>query len=292
MLGTINVPTSNAGVVENKGFELSMGYNNTVGDFSYGVSGNFSFARNKIIDMQEQTFPFEFNYRTGHPIGSQYGLQSLGFFFDDADIAGSPVQTYGNVRPGDLKYKDLTNDNKIDIDDISMIGKSWLPEIVYGITFDMKYKGFDFSALVQGVENVDKKLSGSAYWEFYPNGLGKVMDHHLDRWAYFPESGVDTRASATYPRLSIEGDNTNNKAPNSDFWLKDASYLRLKSVELGYSLPANATKYLHLSNLRIYASGYNLLTFDKIKVIDPESPGDGIAYPIQRMVNMGITIQF
>ncbi|MDX9882956.1 MAG: TonB-dependent receptor [Prolixibacteraceae bacterium] len=292
MLGTANIPTGNAGIVENKGFELSMGYNNTVGDFSYGVSGNFSFARNKIIDMQEQEFPFAFNYRTGHPIGSQFGLQSIGFFNDESQISSSPVQTYGPVRPGDLKYRDLTNDNKIDIDDISMIGKSWLPEMVYGATINLAYKGFDFNALIQGVENVDKKLSGSVYWEFYPNGLGKVMEHHLDRWAYYPELGIDTRATATYPRLNIEGDNTNNKAPNSDFWLKDASYLRLKSVELGYTLPVNIVKYLHLSNLRIYASGYNLLTSDKIKVIDPESPGDGIAYPIQRIVNIGITAQF
>jgi hypothetical protein len=118
------------------------------------------------------------------------------------------------------------------------------------------------------------------------------MEHHQERWAYYPELLIDTRSTATYPRLSLEGDNTNNKAPNSDFWLKDASYLRFKSAELGYSFNHNVVKYLHMSNLRIYASGYNLFTFDKIKVIDPESSGDGIAYPIQRIVNVGITVQF
>lgn len=292
MLGTANIPTGNAGIVENKGFEVHLEYTNNVGEFRYGASGNFSFAKNKILDMQEQEYPFAFNYRTGYPIGSQFGLQSAGFFYDDADISSSPVQTYGNVRPGDLKYKDLTGDNKIDIDDISYIGKSWMPEMVYGVTLDFAYKGFDFSALIEGIGNVDKKLSGSAYWEFDPDGLGKVMEHHLDRWAYYPELGVDTRTSATYPRLSLEGDNTSNKTPNSDFWLKDASYLRFKSVELGYTLPVNVIKYLHLSKLRIYTSGYNLFTFDKIKVIDPESTGNGIAYPIQRIVNVGITAQF
>jgi len=292
MLGTTNIPTGNAGIVENKGFEVQLGYNNSIGDFWYAASGNFSFARNKIIDMQEQDYPFPFNYRTGYPIGSQFGLQSIGYFGDESEIINSPVQTYGNVRPGDLKYKDLTNDNKIDIDDIAYIGKSWLPEMVYGVTFDFGFKGFDFSALIQGVGNVEKKLSGAAFWEFYPNGLGKVMEHHMDRWAYYPELGIDTRATAKFPRLSLEGDNTNNKAPNSDFWLKDASYLRFKSAELGYTFPESVIKHLQISKLRIFASGYNLFTFDKIKVIDPESPGDGISYPIQHIVNMGITVQF
>ena len=292
MLGTMDIPTGNAGIVENKGFEIQLGYNNKIGGFSYAASGNFSFAKNKIIDQQEQDHAYPFNYTTGYPIGSQFGLQSLGFFYDDAEISSSPVQTYGTVRPGDLKYKDLTNDNKIDIDDISYIGKSWMPEMVYGFTLDLAYKGFDFSALIQGVGNVNKKLSGSAYWEFDPNGLGKVMEHHQGRWAYYPELGIDSRTTATYPRLSLEGDNTNNKAPNSNFWLKDASYLRFKSAELGYTLPASVVKYLKISKLRIFASGYNLFTFDKIKVIDPESTGTGIAYPIQRIVNVGITAQF
>jgi hypothetical protein len=292
MLGALNVPTGNAGIVENKGFEIQLEYNDKIRDFSYSASGNFSFARNKIIDQQEQDHDYAFNYTTGHPIGSQFGLQALGFFHDDAEISNNPVQTYGVVRPGDIKYKDLTDDDIIDINDIAYIGKSWMPEMVYGVTLDLAYKGFDFSALIEGVGNVEKKLSGSAYWEFDPNGLGKVMEHHLERWAYYPEIGIDTRATATYPELSLSGNNTNNKAPNSTFWLKDASYLRFKSAELGYTFPEKVVKYLTLSKLRIFASGYNLFTFDKIKVIDPESPGDGIAYPIQRIVNVGITVQF
>jgi TonB-linked SusC/RagA family outer membrane protein len=292
LLGALNVPKGNEGTVENKGFEVQLGYNNKLSEFRYGAMGNFSFARNKIIDQEEQDHAYSYNYATGHPIGSQFGLQALGFFKDDADISASPLQTYGTVRPGDIKYKDVTKDGKIDIDDISCIGNSWMPEIVYGLTLNLGYKGFDISALIEGVDQVEKKLTGSAYWEFYPNGLGKVMEHHLDRWAYYPELGIDTRETATYPRLSLEGDNTNNKAPNSTFWLKDASYTRLKSVEIGYSLPAKLLKNLQISKLRIYATGYNLLTFDKIKVIDPESPGNGIAYPIQRIINLGLTAQF
>lgn len=292
MLGTSSAPTGNAGVVENKGFELNLSYRNNIGDFRYALSGNYSLARNKIIDMQEQEYTSLFNYRTGYPIGSQFGLQSLGFFRDDADIAASPEQTYGTVRPGDLKYRDLTSDGKVDADDVGYIGKSWMPETVYGFTLDLAFKGFDLSALLEGIGGVSTKLSGAVNWEFYPNGLGKVLDTHLGRWAYYPDLGVDTRASATYPRLSLEGENTNNMAPNSSFWLRDASYLRLKSIELGYTLPAKAVRSLHLENLRIYATGYNLLTFDKVDVIDPESPGGGVAYPIQRIINMGVRVQF
>lgn len=292
MLGALSILTGNAGIVENKGYEIQLGYNNKIGDVSFGASGNFSYAKNKIIDQQEADHTFPFNYTTGYPIGSQFGLQSNGFFNDAADIAASPIQSYGAVRPGDLKYKDITNDNIVNVDDISYIGKSWMPEMVYGVTLDLGYKGFDFSALIEGISNVATKLSGTAYWEFEPNGLGKVMDQHLGRWAYYPDLGIDTRATATYPELSLAGSNTNNKAPNSDFWLKDASYVRLKSVEIGYTFPSSVIKFLKLSKLRVYANGYNLLTFDKIKVIDPEMPGDGVAYPIQRMVNVGITAQF
>lgn len=241
--------------------------------------------------MQEQEYPFLHNYRTGHPVGSRFGLEYIGYFADNADIAASPLQTYGAVAPGDLKYRDLTGDNIIDIDDIHKIGKSWMPEITYGANLFLSFKGFDFNALIQGIANADIFLRNYAYFEFYPNVGGKVMEHHLGRWAYYPELGIDTRETASYPRLSLQGDNTNNKSPNSTFWLRDAAYLRLKSVELGYSIPDKALKYIGLSNLRVFTTAYNVLTFDNIKVVDPEM-GNSAVYPIQRMINFGINAQF
>jgi hypothetical protein len=292
ILGARDMPRTNVGVVENKGFELQLGYHEQINDFSYGIQGNLSYAKSKVIDMQEQEYPFAHNYHTGYPVDAKFGYQSMGFFYDETDITNSPVQTFGPVKPGDLKYKDVTGNNIIDIDDIAYIGKSWMPEFLYGATLNMAYKGFDFSALIEGIANAEKYIDNYVYWEFTPNGTGKVMEHHLDRWAYYPDLGIDTRETAAYPRLSLTGDETNNKAPNSDFWLKDASYTRLKSVELGYSLPKKTVNYLRLSKLRIFATGYNLLTFDKIKVIDPEAPGGGNSYPIQRIVNFGINAQF
>ena len=292
ILGARDMPRTNVGVVENKGFEVQLGYHGKINGFEYGILSNLSYSKSKVIDMQEQEYPFLHNYRTGYPIDAKFGYKSIGFFYDDTDITNSPSQTFGPVRPGDLKYSDITGNGVVDIDDVSYIGKSWMPEYLYGITLNLGYKGFDVNALVEGIANTEKYINNYVYWEFTPNGTGKVMDHHLNRWAYYPESGVDTRGTATYPRLSLTGDQTNNKAPNSDFWLKDASYTRLKSVEIGYSLPARTVSYLKLTKLRFYATGYNLLTFDKIKVIDPEAPGGGNSYPIQRLINFGINVQF
>jgi hypothetical protein len=291
IIGTRLTPTGNAGSVENKGFEVELGIGSSDKAFKYMISGNFCYAKNKIIDMQEQEYPFYHNYRTGQPVGSRYGLEWDGFFYDDSDIASSPVQTYGPVTPGDLKYKDITNDDIVDIDDIVKIGKSWMPEKTYGANLFLSYKGFDFNALFQGIASADILLNNFAYYDFYPNASGSLMEHHLDRWAYYPELEIDTRETATYPRLSLSGDNTNNKTPNSTFWLRDASYLRLKSIEIGYSIPGNALKYIGLSNLRIFASAYNIFTLDDIKVIDPEM-GSSAVYPVQKMVNFGINAQF
>jgi TonB-linked SusC/RagA family outer membrane protein len=291
ILGTRLVPTGNAGIVENKGFELDLGYGSLEKSFKYRVSGNVAYAKNKIIDMQEQEYPFPHNYRTGNPVGARFGLEWTGYFNDATEIASSPIQTYGPVSPGDLKYRDITNDGQIDIDDIAMIGKSWMPELSYGANIFLSFKGFDFNALVQGIANSDIFLSNYAYYDFYPNAAGNLMEHHLGRWAYDPDLGIDTRETATYPRLSLMGDNTNNKAVNSTFWLKDASYLRLKSIELGYSIPENALKFIGLTTLRVFASAYNVFTLDNIEIIDPEM-GNSAVYPIQKMINFGINAQF
>ncbi|MEX0685104.1 MAG: TonB-dependent receptor [Balneolales bacterium] len=292
LLGTRIPTTGNAGIVENRGFELSLGYGNNGNDFKYSLTGNFSYAKNKVIDMQEQDYPYDYNYRTGQPLGSIYGLESIGFFYDDAEVNNSPDQSaFGSYGPGDLKYRDLNDDGTIDIDDFSKIGKSWMPEIVYGVNLNLEFKGVDFSALLEGIGNADRMLGNYAYYDFYPNTNGNLMEHHLDRWAYDPTNDIDTRDTAKYPRLSLEGDNTNSKQPNSTFWLRDASYLRVKSIELGYSLPGSATSLISLSGLRVFATVYNAFTFDKIDVVDPEV-GNGAVYPIQRMMNFGINAQF
>ena len=183
-------------------------------------------------------------------------------------------------------------ESTVNDDDRTYLGFGNIPEIAYGFGVNLNFKGFDLDIAFQGVGNVQKKMGGFVYWEFRPDGKGNVMPHHLDRWVYDPENGIDTRETATYPRLSLTGNDGNNRGPNSDYWLRDASYLRLKSVELGYTLPAKALKAMWLKNLRIYVTGTNLLTFDKIGILDPESTTTGISYPLQRIFTLGLNISF
>lgn len=283
---------NNLGRVVNSGFEVSTTYADRVGKLGYSVFGNFTFARNRVKEMQETDATYRFNRKTGYPLNSSFGLKSDGLFFDEADIAGHPTQTYGVYRPGDIRYLDLSRDGFVDEDDRTYLGYGEIPEYVYGFGVNLDYCGFDLSVLFQGVGNTQKKLGGFVYWEFRPDGKGNVMEHHLDRWAYDPEQGIDTRLTAKYPRLSLTGNDGNNRGPSSDYWLRDASYLRLKSIELGYTLPARATKALRMKNLRVYVTATNLFTWDKIDILDPETTTTGIVYPLQRTVCMGLNVSF
>lgn len=282
----------NAGEVVNRGFEIEAGFNSSIGSFNYMLFSSFSFARNKIIDMQEEATLYPYNARTGHSLGARFGLISEGLFYDENEITTSPNQNFGSYAPGDIKYRNMNDDNEVNIDDRTRIGYGSVPEYVCGFGLNMNYKGFDLSAFFQGVGNVDKYMNGLLYWEFQPNATGNVYEHHKERWAYFPDQNIDTRSTATYPRLTLGGTNTNNRNPSSDYWVKDASYLRLKNIELGYSLPKKAVNSLFLEQLRLYVSAHNLLTLDKIKVIDPEVGTSSMTIPLQKSINVGINIQF
>lgn len=293
LLGAPSTITSNAGSVENKGVEMSLRYGNFGrSEFQYSIGANISYAKSKIIDMQERLYAHDYNYRTGHPVGTRFGLEAIGFFYDEEDIINSPDQSaYGTARPGDLKYRDVNGDGVVDEDDVVRIGNSWMPQVLFGATLNLSYKGIDFSALLEGVTGTETFLANYAYYDFYPGGTGNLMEHHLDRWAYDPDLGIDTRETAAYPRLSLQGENTNSKQPNSTFWLRDGSYLRVKSIELGYNLPAGILESIALRNVRVFATVYNAFTFSEIDVVDPEV-GNGAVFPIQRMMNFGINLQF
>lgn len=289
-------PQINRGIVENEGVEFMIGYQNQLtNDFSYFINGNFAVSKNTIINQDEQFREYDYQIRTGRSIGERFGLIALGLFQTQGEIDASPSQAaLGVVRPGDIKYKDMNNDGKIDSDDESPIGINQLPLLTYSISFGLQYKNFDFKGLLQGVGQSEAMLSGIEIFEFVNNG--KVKPNHLNRWAYYvdPISGenVDTRALATYPRLTISEGN-NNRQP-STYWLRDVSYLRLKTIELGYSIE---DVYLFKTNLftkaRIYFSGYNLFTFTPLKEeIDPEMVGNATNYPIQRVFNVGLNLTF
>lgn len=286
------IPQLNHGIVENKGLEFSIGYNDKIGDFAYYANFNLAATKNKVINKDEQDWKESYRYTTGHPVGEQFGLIAEGLFQSQEEIDKAPSQAfYGTVRPGDIRYRDMNNDGKIDSDDITRIGRNQVPSINYGLSIGFSYKNFDFGALFQGTAQSQAMVTGALTWEFYNNG--KVLEHHLDRWAYYtdPATGqvVDTRATATYPRLSLA--ETNNNRQNSTFWQKDVSYLRLKTLELGYSFD-QFLKGTFISKARLYLSGYNLLTWSSLKDMDPEMATNEFEYPIQRTFNVGVNLTF
>jgi TonB-linked SusC/RagA family outer membrane protein len=277
---------ANMGVIVNRGIEMEITHHNRIGAVNYYLRANGSFARNKILFKDEVSYPYDYLKRTGRQIDQFYGFTAIGFFNSKEEIENSPTQ-FGTPIPGDLKYKDLNSDGVIDNNDKGPIGRSNIPEFLYGISCGVSWKGFDLSVLFQGAGNYNVRFTHEGAWEFY-NGA-KVMEQHLGRWT------PATAETATYPVLHY-GQNTNNHQEQSSFFLKDAGYIRLKNVEIGYTFKNfRITKSTRLTALRLFANGINLYTWDKMGngSYDPEAPsGKGFFYPQLRVINFGFSTDF
>ena len=291
----------NAGEVINRGADIEFAWTDRVGrDFSYYIKFNAGFARNKIIDMMEIERAVPWMQETGHRIGEHFVYEVDHFVQDQAEAdrlnamnGGNGFQPWGTLVPGDVVYKDLNGDGKIDDQhDKRAMGNPKTPELQFGIPVGVSFKGWDLSLLFQGAALTSLQLNGPAVYDFpvmgaQGNSMGKVKAMHLDSWT--PEN-----PNASYPALHL-GDNPNNKNPESSLFLYDASYLRLKNLELGSSLPQRWLKKVSLQQVRVYAQGMNLLTFDGLSKLnmDPETgDGNGSWYPIQRVFNFGVNIVF
>ncbi|UYQ92125.1 TonB-dependent receptor [Chitinophaga horti] len=281
-----SVKQQNIGRVVNKGIDLEFSHEQRFGKFRYMIKPNVTFARNKILDYDEQPRAYPWMRRTGHPVGTKFGLLYDGLFVDQAEITRSAQQRFsGTVFPGDIKYKDLNGDNVVDAFDETVIGYSRTPEFMFGINLQTSWNGIDLTMLFQGADRTDVRLDNEAVYEFFQEG--KVKPIHLNRWT--PE-----RASiATYPRLHYGKNENNHRA--SDYWVRSAAYMRLKNMEIGYTLPRAVTTRWKMKSARVYVNGTNLLTWDKLTDfdVDPEV-GDGNAamYPIQRVFNAGVYVTF
>ncbi|RHJ83906.1 TonB-dependent receptor [Parabacteroides sp. AM08-6] len=295
-----NAPLINSGIVDNKGVDIEVGWRGSIGrDFHYYIKPNFTFARNKIIFMNEVPRDFEWRAATGKRIDENFVYVFDHFVYDQAEADrlnamndGAGFQPWGKLSPGDVVYKDLDGDGKIsDLNDRTNMGNPRTPEIQFGIPFGVQYKGFDLSVMLQGAANTSMLLNGAAVWDFpayEQDQIGKVKPMHMNRWT------EETKDFATYPRLTI-GKNDNNKNESSSLFLYNASYLRVKNVEIGYTLPKSAIRFAGLQNVRFYVQGMNLLTFDGLDDVDvdPETRnGSGDWYPIQRVFNFGIDITY
>jgi TonB-linked SusC/RagA family outer membrane protein len=286
-VAAINQTPVNLGVIVNRGIEMELTHHNRVGAVTYTVRANGSFARNKVLFKDEVSYPYDYSKATGHPIKQLIGFTAIGFFNSKEEIQNSARQFSPLLIPGDIKYKDMNGDGVIDNNDKGPIGKSDVPEFLYGISANVSWKSFDLSMLFQGAGNYSVRFSHEGAWEFY-NGA-KVMEQHLGRWT--PE----TAATATYPALHY-GQNTNNHQELSSFFVKDATYIRLKNVEIGYTFrKLRIAKNTGIASLRLYANGLNLYTWDRMGngSFDPEAPsGKGFFYPQLRVVNFGISADF
>jgi TonB-linked SusC/RagA family outer membrane protein len=273
----------NIGKVQNQGFEVDLGYGDKISDLKYYVRGNFTFARNEIKKIGETPVTYPWLSKIGKPVNQRFGLICDGFYNTQEEIEALPSGFSGNLKPGDLKYRDINGDGKTDDYDLVPIGRTQLPEIMYGLTLGGEWKGVDLQVFLQGSGHSDIYVNGYGYWEF--TNTGSVMEHHLGRWT--PQN----KEKATYPSLSPATSEQNHRL--STFWLKDGKYLRLKNVQVGYSFPAAFLRQAKISGLRVYVSGTNLLTFSKVREYDPESnDGDGSVYPQMKSITAGINLKF
>lgn len=286
----VNMAAGNLGETKNAGFEIELKYLNRIGnDFYYNVGATISHAKNKIINMDEPVGKTAYRKQEGHPINQYFGLVSEGFVTSaDLDNPNFPVSSFGNVKVGDLKYKDLNNDGFIDERDITFIGFSDIPENTYSFTLGFDYKGVGFSAMFQGVNRVSRYYDAETMFAFV-NG-GKVKKHHLSRWN--PGlSEAENLASAKYPLLHYDSHGDHNQRLNS-FFLKNGNFVRLKNIELSYSLPSNIIKSWSMTDCRFYVNANNLITWDKLdNLVDPESQGAN-RYPIMKTINFGVNVKF
>ncbi|MDD4115657.1 MAG: TonB-dependent receptor [Massilibacteroides sp.] len=287
IFGYTSNPYGNVGEMENKGIDGFIEYMKAFNDdFSMNLKGTFTFARNKVLANGEETKKYEYQSIIGRPYGSILGYVAEGLFTDQSDIDSHPDQIAvgGTSKPGDIKYKDLNNDWVIDQFDRQYIGHPQIPELTYGFGGAFTYKNFDMSFLFQGAACVSFIANPKMFpEENMGNVYSFVKDSHWD-----PEvQNVDV----DFPRLGVGAQDKNYVT--STWWLQDGHYLRLKQLEFGYSVPKMALAKFNMEGLRFYINGLNLFTLSSFKWWDVESRNSsGMYYPVQRVVNVGVQVNF
>lgn len=298
----IGLAQVNEGIMENQGIEfLVSSRKKFINGISLDLTATLTYAKNKILKQFEN--PITLNdpnrSRTGRPLGTQFGLLAERLFQEEDDINGDgfitaddgfPVQTFSNVRPGDIKYVDINKDDKINGDDETVVGRPNMPNLIYGFNARLGWKWIDVSCFFQGAGGNDLVIKDDLAYPFVVGG--NAPKAALDYWT--PEN-----RDATYPRMFGDGNNANNKTSLTNSWfLRSGSYLRLKNIEIGFSLPKNWLGRLQIQQARLYFSGQNVLTFDQLgDLIDPEFSGSGSNqrgwyYPQQTVFSTGINVSF
>jgi len=281
----------NLGEVTNRGMELQINWRDKIGDFKYAISGMLTYMKNNI-DYRPEVVTIPSTSSINRPIWARMGLVSDGFYdITDFDANGNlleslPQPSFGSVSPGDIKYKDIYEDGIIDQNDRTFIGNPSYPTLIYSLGLNLSYKGFDLYAQLDGVGGRELSMLGYNQTSAFING-GNAYSIAEGRWAYFPEAGIDTRSSATYPKLSTLNSSNNTQA--SDFWLVNGDFMRLRNVTLGYNVPLRSSV---LSKLRFELIGTNLLTISKTLDNHGFDPSNPSGYPVVKTYNIGCAVTF
>ena len=281
------LPPANIGKSENKGYDFTVGYSGNSNGFRYTVSVNGGYAKNKILFQDEPPGAPAWQLATGHPFSSGGGGSFLpyeydGVFLNQKEIDANTIDYRGltpALKPGDMKFKDINNDKKIDGNDQVRLDKTSEPTFTGGVNISVGYKDFDLSVLFQGASG------GLLYIGTESGDIGNYLQYSYDnRWTIDKPSSVD-------PRIANRG-NTYYTG-NNTYYLRNSDYMRLKNIELGYNLPGNLGKRAAINALRVYVNALNILTFDKMKIYDPESTsGNGQYYPQSKILNAGVRVTF
>ena len=277
------VPSENIGKVNSQGFEATLGYNHTGEKFSWGVSGNFTYAKSKIIFIDEAAGTLDYQRKTGRPLNTYLLYNAIGIFRTQAELDSYPHVPGAQV--GDLKYEDLVvngkSDNKITADDQTRSKYGNIPQITYGLNVNAAYKNFDLSLLFSGQAQVSQYVLPEA----------GTVGNFYSSWA--DNRFSPTNPNGTYPKVADRSSNSVSGSYQNTFWLNDASFFRLKNVQLGYNFNSAFLSKIKLGGLRVYASAFNLFTLTKVKDYDPEgNSGSGQFYPQQRIINLGVNVKF
>lgn len=304
IVGISTIPYTNVGETLNRGFDATVEYTHQINDVLVTARGNFTFNRNKLVNNDEPDWEYKYQNKIGKPFGSggasqPFGLVALGLFKSQEEIDNSPVQNFGAYRVGDIKYMDVNGDGVVDSQDKVAMGYTNLPEITYGFGATAQWKGWDFNVFFQGVARTSFFLSGSSIRSMFSSGNAERAAINSDIYdnVWMSTHTDEQNANVLYPRLSAGsgGAGASNNTQDSSWWLRSGSFLRLKSLEIGYSLPKNLLQKTFIKNLRFYVSGNNLLQFSPFKLWDPEKNqnyADGSGYPINRVFSVGFNANF
>ena len=290
-----SLPSSyvNKGRVKNHGYEVTLNWEDRIGNVRYSISPNVSFARNKVIEMLEVKPMYDYLSRTGHPVGQRFGYDLFEFYQPGTEERyqakyGVPMPDQNvELKYGDCVYVDLNNDGKVDQNDQMPLGYNDNPELTFSLNTSFQWKGLSFSMLWTGADLVSRSLNG-----YFRDQFGSTNTSALAQWVA-DNSWTEDNPNAILPRISFSNRVHNNR--DSQAWLINSRYIRLKNVELGYTF--NKPRLMPFFNyVRLYVSGQNLLTFSRFDGNDPEAPGSGldfgVRYPMTRVVNMGVQVNF